>query len=243
MHGLGFCPVVWYPFMRGCQPVNVFDGKAIHAQITDEIRQHDIAISQRHRGALLSEGQIVEIGVEAGYNPTAELGRVALVQSTERGGPASADNPLKGAYFDTASNTPHARKRGPGYTWQYPDPLTKVEWLAYPTSSLEAQDNNARDLRMKLMESLGVVLLDPESIKFAATTSGKSLEAIRERQIDRCDQYRDDLHDCFLMPSVQMQLRIALKTGAGLQVPGIEKVLPILSKFETPDVEPAVAAA
>ena len=242
-HGLGFCPVIWYPFMRGCAPVNVIDGKAIHAQITDEIRQHDIAISQRHRGALLSEGQIVEIGVEPGYNPTSELGRTALVASTERGGPVSADNPLKGAYLDTASGTQDARKRGPGYTWQYSDPLTKVEWLAYPVSSLEAQDKNAKDLRMKLMELLGVVLLDHESMQGIRQLSGKFVESIRERQVDRCDQYRDDLLDNFLMPSIQMQLRIALKAGAGMQVPGIEKVLPVLSKFETPDVEPASAAA
>jgi hypothetical protein len=241
-HGLGFCPIVWYPFMRGCVPVNVIDGKAIHATVTDEIRQHDIAISQRHRGALLSEGQIVEIGVEPGTNPTSSLGRVPLVGATERGGDSGADNPMRGGYFD-GTTTQSARMRGPGYPWQYSDPNTKVAWLAYPVSSLEAQDKNAKDLRTKLMELLGVVLLDHESMQGIRQLSGKFVESIRERQIDRCDQYRDDMQEGFLMPSIQMQLRIALKTGAGLQVPGIEKVLPILSKFETPDVEPSSVAA
>lgn len=241
-HGLGFCPVVWYPFMRGCVPVNVIDGKAIHATVTDEMRQHDIALSQKHRGALLSEGQIVEIGVDADHNPTG-LGRMPLVRSTEQGGAPSADNPLRGGYFDGATSTQNARKRGPTYPWRYPDPQTKVDWLAYPTSSLDAQDKNAKDLRTKLMELLGVVLLDHESMQGVRQLSGRFVESIRERQIDRADQYRDDLQEGFLMPSIQMQLRIALKTGAGLQVPGIEKVLPVLQKFETPDVEPSRAAA
>lgn len=70
-HGLGFCPVVWYAFMKGCQAVNNIDGKAIHASLKDEIFGHDLALSQKHRGALLSEPQIVEIGVAQGYNPTA----------------------------------------------------------------------------------------------------------------------------------------------------------------------------
>lgn len=241
-HGLGFCPVVWYPFMKGCVPVNVIDGKAIHATVTDEMRQHDIALSQKHRGALLSEGQIVEIGVDADHNPTG-TGRMPLVGSTENGGAVTQDNPLRGGYLDGSGSSQNARKKGPTYPWRYPDPMTKVEWLAYPTSSLEAQDKNAKDIRTKLMELLGVVLLDHESMQGIRQLSGKFVESIRERQIDRCDQYRDDLQEGFLMPSIQMQLRIALKTGAGLQVPGIEKVLPILSKFETPDVEPASAAA
>jgi hypothetical protein len=240
-HGLGFCPAVWYPFMRGCVPVNQVDGNAVHAGLLDEIQAHDIALSQRHRGALLSEPQICEIGVVPGYSPT-EIGSKPLVPATAKGGKIGPDNPeLTGAGYGSPSPG-KARKKGPGYPWQYSDPSTKVELLCYPGEALKAQDDNARDLRMKLQEALCVVFLDPESIKFASTTSGKALEAIKQKQLDRCDQYRDDLRDNFLLPSVDMQLRIAHKLGKGLRVPGVSKVLSLLQKFDDGMDKPQSAA-
>lgn len=230
-HGLGFCPVIWYPILRGSQAINVIDGQAIHALLTNEIQGHDIAISQRHRCALMSEPQPVEIGVDADHNPT-EPGRAADVQATEHGGRITAANPQKGTYDTGGSASGPVRKKGPGYVWRYPNPDTKVEYLSIPPEALKAIDDNARDLRIKLQEALGVVFLDPENIKFAATTSGKALEAIKQKQIDRCDQYRDDLRDNFLLPSVDMQLRIAHKLGDGLKVPGAKDVQALLGKFD-----------
>ena len=81
---------------------------------------------------------------------------------------------------------------------------------------------------------MAVVFLDPENIKFAVTTSGKALAAIKQRQLDRCDQYRDDFADKFFEPSVSMQLRIAqviLARGEKLRVPGSKKIKPFLDKF------------
>jgi hypothetical protein len=227
-HALGFCPVVWYAFMKGCAPVNVIDGRAIHALTTDEILQHDIARSQWHRCALMSEPQMCEIGVVPGYNPT-DIGRTAVIPSTEHGGKAGPNNPTVGHW--EIGKPVSARKKGPGYVNQYPDPNTKVEMLETPAGALEAQQVNTSDLRLKVQEALCVVFLDPENIKFAATTSGKALEAIKQKQIDRCGQYRDDLRDRWLRPNIDMQLRIAHRVGKALKVPMITKVLPILSKF------------
>lgn len=230
-HHLGFCPVVWYPFMKGCQPVNVIDGQAIHALTTDEILQHDIGRSQWHRCALFSEPQQVEIGVTRGYNPTGE-GRLPMIQATEHGGYQSPSNPSRGGYIiDTANEG--ARKKGPGHVLQFPDPETKVLMLTTPADALEAQHVNVSDLRLKVQEALCVVFLDPENIKFAATTSGKALEAIKQKQLDRCGQYRDDLRDRFLLPSIDMQLRIAERVGDSLKVPLIKQVLPMLRKFNS----------
>jgi hypothetical protein len=72
------------------------------------------------------------------------------------------------------------------------------------------------------------VLPKPAEFKFAGAVSGKSIEMIRQRQYDRCDQYRDDLANNFLRPTVEMQLRIAERCADSLKVPGIQKVLPIL---------------
>jgi hypothetical protein len=237
-HRLGLCPVVWYPFMRGSAPVNQIDGHAVHALILDEIQAHDIAISQRHRCALYSEPQICEIGVEGGYSPTA-TGYQAMVPSTPQGGHPSPHNPINGGW---GGQGPPARKKGPSHVWQYPNPLTKVETLTIGKDALEAQAANASDIRIKLQEALCVVFLDPESIKFAATTSGKALEAIKQKQIDRCDQFRDDLKDNFLLPSVNMQLRIAHTVqarGERLDVPGAKEAQKILDGFADPSKRPA----
>jgi hypothetical protein len=216
-HGLGFCPVIWYPFMKGTAPVNRIDGHAIHELLLDEIQAHDIALSQRHRCALLSEPQPYEIGVEPGTNPTSS-GRQAGVPSSASGGMVTHQNPLEGTYQYELGINQGARKKGPGYVWQYGSPDTKVGALTIGSDALKAQDENARDIRIKLMESLGVVLLDPESIKFASTTSGKALEAIKRRQLDRADKYRDDVADNFLIPTVNMQLQIASVLGNRLAV-------------------------
>ena len=228
-HGLGFCPVVWYAFMKGGSAVNVIDGKAIHHQITDEIFAHDMALSQWHRSALLSEPQMVETGVTAGYNPT-DPGRVAEVPSTLEGGHVTGDNPRNGGYRTDDGQKP-ARKKGPGYVWTYPDDKTKVYSVAIPGEALRAMEENAKDKRLKLQELFSVVLLDPEHLKVANELSGKALAALKQKQIDRCDQYRDDLNDCFLLPSIEMQLRIA--QVARPNVPNLEAALPLLASIPT----------
>jgi hypothetical protein len=67
--------------------------------------------------------------------------------------------------------------------------------------------------------------------------SGKALQAVKQRQVDRCDKYRDDFEDGFLKPSIDMQLRIAQRVGKLLRVPGSADVAKALAKFqqEAPD--------
>lgn len=234
-HSLGFVPVVWYAFMRGCQPVNVIDGKAIHQWITDEIQAHDIARSQWHRGALYSEPQIYEIGVEPGYNPTG-TGRTAMVPATEHGGPVTPDNPIRGNFLEGQA-TREARKKGPNHVYQYPNKDTKVGCIEYSAGALKAQQDNCSDLRIKIQESLCVVFLDPENMKFASTASGKALEAIREKQLDRCGQIREDFRDGFLVPCLKMQLRLARKLGKALKVKGLPEAIAALGADEDIEIE------
>lgn len=235
-HNLGFVPCVWYAFNRGTQPVNVIDGRAIHQWVTDEIQAHDIARSQWHRGALYSEPYRYEVGVKPGYNPTGS-GRVALVPTTEHGGATSPNNPMRGAFVDPEQEGKQgARKQGPGYWGQYPTGAT-VDQLVYPGDALKVQQDNCADLRIKLQEALAVVFLDPENIKFAATTSGKALEAIKQKQLDRCDTYREDLRDNLLVPAVKQQLKIAQKLQGGLKVPGVDEALTLMSGITDPVIE------
>jgi hypothetical protein len=250
-HGLGFCPAIWYPFMKGSGPFNQLDGHAIHAGFEDQVQGLDIALSQKHRCALLSEPQPVEIGVIPGTNPTAEMGRAANVPSTEHGGPQPGSPSYTGGdpgratgsyMYDSPARA--ARKKGPGFIWSYPNEKTSVEMLAFPDSVLKGMQDHCEDLLQKLEESLAVVFPKPGQFKGTGVVSGRAIEQSKQRQYDRCDKYRDDFGDRFINPSIDMQLRIALKAREQLRVPGIKQALPILDRFDQPTADPnAVAAA
>lgn len=232
-HGLGFCPVVWYAHNRSCERINDYDGHAIHESLCDEIRAHDFAISQRHRAALYAgDPIIVEIGVELGSNP-GQRGRTAGIPSTPKGGDASGTNQVNGAY--QVPQVKLARRKAPGVVWQFENPETKVEILTLPEGALKAIDDNANDIRVKLCESLAVVILDPENIKFASTTSGKAIETLKQRQLDRCDSYRDDAGENLLLRTVGLMLRLVAKLGEALRVPGLKGAMPALGKLLAAD--------
>lgn len=232
-HGLGFCPVVWYAHNRACERINDFDGHAIHESLCDEIRAHDFAISQRHRAALYAgDPIIVEIGVELGSNP-GQKGRTAGIPSTPKGGDPSGVNQVNGAY--QVPQLRSARRKSPGVVWQYENPETKVEILTLPEGALKAIDDNANDIRVKLCESLAVVILDPENIKFASTTSGKAIETLKQRQLDRCDSYRDDAGENLLLRTIALMLRLVSKLGVSLRIPGLDGALAALSKLVAKD--------
>ena len=232
-HGLGFTPVVWYPFMKRCSIVGEYDGQPIHTHLYDEIRAHDMAVSQRHRAALYAgDPQTIEIGVEPGISPTAK--REVGHPSSPAGGTATepkGDNPQNGVYAAPGARQ-MGRRKGPGEAWQYPSPDTKVTQLTLPAGALQSIDDNAHDIRTKICQSLAVVFMDPENVKFAATVSGKALETLRQRQLDRCDQYREDLADGLILPSVHMLMRIAQRQAANLRVPGLRRAVAMLSRFE-----------
>lgn len=220
-HDLGFCPVVWYPHMKGCSAYNDFDGRAIHETLTDEIRAHDFSLSQRHRAAIYAgDPQWTEIGVEAGFNPTGE-GRKAEVRASRTGRPGDE---AFGAYVSAPANGGKARKKGPGAVWQYPgkNPEVKVELHTLPADALIALNDHAKDLRSKLAEALGVVFLDPDSLPNESRLSGRALESFKARQLDRVDYYRADFGDRHLLPSLGMLIRISL--AKSLPIPGLDVV-------------------
>lgn len=208
-HGYGYCPVVWYAHLRGCAVVNEFDGKAIHANLTDEIRAHDFALSQRHRAALYAgDPQWTEIGVEPGFNPTSS-GRRASVPASLNGRPGDAPT---SSYEEATPSESKVRKKAPGTVWQYggKNPEVKVELHTLPADALAAIDAHAKDLRAKICEALGVVFVEPESLPNESRLSGKALESFKSRQLDKVNYYRADFGDHLVAPALGMLIRIAL---------------------------------
>lgn len=221
-HGFSFCPVIWFPHLQGCAITNDFDGRAIHERLTDEIRGHDFALSQRHRAALYAgDPQWTEIGVDPGYNPSS-AGRRPEMRASLNGRPGEA---ATGSWVsDKPSHGGKARKKSPGDVWQYggKNPEVKVELHTLPGDALIALDNHAKDLRTKLTEGLGVVFLDMESMPNESRISGRAFEALKARQLARVDYYRSDFGDKFLLPAIGMLIRIAVETG--MKFDGLEKI-------------------
>lgn len=234
-HGLGFCPAVWYPFLRSCSIVGQIDGDAPHANILDEIRAHDVAASQKHRAALYAgDPQWTECGVELGSNPS-QAGAIVPTLMTAHGGEPSSDNPIIG-HVAGGGGQQTGRKKHPGTVWQYEDKETKVTLHTLPPGALEALERHGTDLRMKLMQALAYVPLDPDSSKvMRGSLSGKALESLRERQLNRDDRIRDDFGDGFIKPSISMLLRICKVKGAGLRVRGLKGATDVLNQFDRGD--------
>ncbi len=239
-HGFGFCPAHWYPFMRGCSVVNDYDGIALHAHLLDEVRALDFALSQRHRAALYAgDPQWTEIGVELGSSPT-PTARSGSLPATANGGKPSASNPVT-THFADPPKARKGRKKSPGDVWQYEDPTTKVTLHTLPGDALKALTDHAADLRLKIAESMAVVFMDSEHIKMGSTMSGKALEALKARQLDRCDQYRSDVEDHLVTPTLEMLLRVAYAVPPkSLRLAGLTKALPIMKAWDVSDAIPVV---
>ncbi len=227
-HGLGFCPVIWYAHQKGCSTVVDFDGHAIHACLLDEITALDFTLSQKHRAAMYAgDPQWTEIGVEAGTNPSPGGRNPRSMPATMTGGPVSASNPVVGHY--TTPSRGNVRKKSPGDVWQYENPETKVQLHTLPGDALTSLDNHAKDLKLKICEALGVVFIDPMDMPRGGELSARAIAALKARQLDRCDAYRSDFGDLCLRPLVNMLFRLIVARPDGLKLPGLKKVLPLLS--------------
>lgn len=233
-HALGFCPVVSHLFRCVSSIVNVTDGHAIHERVTDELDAFNYEASTRHEGAMYSLPQKIEIGVQPGYNPTGEV--VITTPSSVRGGAVNpVSNPATGHYISAGgkSRPPMgARKQGPGHVWQYENENAKVQQLELNPGALEALANTMADLRARICESLAWVPLNPEEIKFAAALSGKALERLMARQLNRVAKDRDGFGKGYLLKSYCMLLRVAQRLGPQqLRTRGLKKAKSILDSF------------
>lgn len=234
-HGLGFCPVVWYAHMVASTTAEQSDGRAIHARVLGEIEALDVALSQWHRAAFYSGDPQ---GYEAGVDSQGAFGDAARTHDPNRiwstrgpgSGGMSDKNPVIGEYVPAiASAQKPARKKGPGVWWSYPNAEVKVGLLTLPGDALKCIEENARDIRDKVAESLGVVFSDPEMVRFASALSGKAQQMLRQRQLDRCDQYRDDMDDGLIVPTVHLLLRVCRKVA--VKSKAIRKTIAILSRL------------
>jgi hypothetical protein len=234
--------VVWYPRDRHTFHGGEVDGHAIHAGCLNNIEAHDFALSQRNRAALYcGDPQRWESGVDRGDG--GPIGRIAATSGKDAA-QLAADNAktAKGwtASDGSALNSTRGpvKRRGPGIVLSSSNPDAKFGLLTLPPDSLDAIDGNAKDIRAKVQESLGVVDINLAEAGIAKDASGKALELLHRRQIDTDNRIREDFGDRCLLRGVQMLLRIILVHGrrypGGLYLKNLATVLPILERFERP---------
>jgi hypothetical protein len=228
-HGLGFCPVHWYRHMRGTSVAGDIDGHAIHEKLTDEITALDYCESQVVRAVLYTTDPILlEIGVDQGFNPTGDGERRSIMLPGDPESMAQWQRPPT-----SAADARKGRKRGPGLAYQYPNAQSKVQFLTLPEGAMAAAEKNALRLFAKIAEAMHWLPIDPKDMMSGAQLSGRSLEWLHKRQVDYDVEIRTDFGDNAMLPAVDLVLRVVHKLGptGGLYLPGLAKVLPILTKF------------
>ena len=238
-HGLGFCPVIWYPFMRKCASAQTVDGVAIHDDQLREIDCLNMSLSQKQRASIVSgDPQAYETGVGPDENPAPMGGATRGTVDPQAAGPDGKpigvfkSVPTGGPQFGPAGNR---RMRGAGVMWRYTNEHSKVGYLELGQHALTGIAEHAHDLRGKLSEAFWAVLIDPTELRMHAALSGKALAFLYSRQTAFDDGVRDDFFDNGLSPLVSMLLRMVYVLGSrnpkSLYLPGVVKVLPVLSNF------------
>lgn len=235
-HGLGFCPVVWYQHDAECSTVAEIDGRAVHARLLDELDALNFALSQRHRACLYAgDPQLVETGVDEDVQqPMGQHSTSALFPPM--GG--SAVEPDRGAWRspmvppNSVGTAGVGRKKGPGVIYRYPSEKSKLTLLTLPGDALKSVEDNAKDLMVLLREALAYVSTDPGAMKLSGDISGRFLEWLYRKQLNRCDETRTDFGDHCILPVVDMLLRIVKAKAYGLHLKGAKRLAEVLQKFE-----------
>ena len=130
------------------------------------------------------------------------------------------------------------RKKGAGELWSYESADVKVDLKCLPPSALEVLERDRDDLRHNIDDALGWVR-DREpgaqggGIRFTGL-SGEALKWMYQRQLSRCDTYRQDFADGWLLPVIRLALRIVLAHASrpeAIYLAGVKEIAPLLQRF------------
>jgi hypothetical protein len=243
-HGFGFCPVIWYRFDRRCPKAGETDGRAIHAQLLGKIDALCRACSQHNRAGLYAgDPSLVEIGVDTKHvaAPTGQLARpVAEFDHVTKDGQKQTQT------WNLRGGAPQVGcKSGVGVTRRYPpnDGKVEVKLMTLPADALDSLAKDRDDLRSQIAEALCWVRADMSTmtgprgggINFN-TVSGVALRWLFRKQTARCDSYRDDFGDGWLLPVVGLLLRIVRHYAGrdGLYLAGAAEIGALVGRFLLP---------
>jgi len=231
VHNLGFVPARWIRNASNEGETGI-DGFSLYGEFLDEFDALNFALSQRHRGInTLGTPQPYETGVAEDDGPGAK-GRTSIGYS-----PSDPENKSP---HGGAATTP-ARKGGPNQIWSYEGKDVKVGLVETTGKAFEAATSHVNDIRSRLLESMGVVLVSVSEVMGktqAGQMSAKFLELAYEPLLALVDEMRCSWWTGALKPLLELLMQWTIKIdGKGLLIPGAEKAAKLLGKFyvETTD--------
>lgn len=248
-HHLGFCPAHWYGLGLRQISREEYDGDAIHKTLTDEIDALNRGLSQRNRAALYTgDPQLVELGVPKDHEPapTGDMSTPirAYVDASGRVVESPEVRMANAQWRVLGGGKPlgMGRKKGPGVVWRYPaigadgNGLPKVEYLTLPDGSMQAIEDDIKDIRQLICTSMSYVPLDPGSLKGLSGSgisniSGRMLEWLYQRQLIRASELREDFGRACMVPVYWLLLRVCAAKAEGVYVSGVGKIAQIVSRF------------
>lgn len=219
-HGFGFCPVLW----TRNQPethCNDIDGVSMYGDQLDEFDALNFSLSQRHRGVhYFGTPQAYETNVGTDETPAA-AGRTARGKREE--------DPIQGGAFGVTPKK--ARKAAPDQIWSYQGEA-ELGVLETSGKAFEVATKHVLDIRARVLESLNVVLMDPETA-MKQDLAGVALERLFSPMLAMVDELREYWWEHYIIKAISMMLRIIAVTGGkGLLIPGAKKLAGKLARFE-----------
>jgi hypothetical protein len=169
---------------------------------------------------------IVEIGVDKDYQQAPQS---SVWRSAHMGPGDHPDNYRWGRWEQSGAT---GTMKGPGTTWRYESPQTKVDILTLPSGALDPLVKNADDLLATVAESMAWVPTDAKQLNLGTAPSGRAFEWLHKKQIDRCLELREDFGEDCILACVGMLLRMVLATPAArVRLGGVGEVQAILGRF------------
>lgn len=228
-HSLGFVPAAWVR-NASAEGETGIDGFSLYGEFLDEFDALNFALSQRHRGiAVLGVPQPWETGVEDDDGPGA-TGRQSHGYSPGVESQGSSPSP-----HGRVSQLNPARRIGGSQMWSYRNDKTRLGLLETTGKAFEVATNHVNDIRSRLLESMGVVIVNLNEVTGRSTQghmSAKFLELAYEPLLALVDEMRCSWWDGALRPILELLARwiIAIE-GKGLLLPGADKAAKLLAKF------------
>jgi hypothetical protein len=239
VHGFGFCPVLWLRNMPDCAHGDI-DGASIYGNLLAEFDALNFALSQRHRGIhYFGTPQRYETGVGEDEEP-ADMGRNAHDLPGYTAGKASA-----GPHGSTA---PKVRRLAPDGVWSYKSPEADVGLVETTGKAFEVTSLHVEDIRSRVLESMGVVLINQSNILGGATggskeMSGRFLRLAFGPMLNLIDELRESCWWPHLQSLIAMVLRIVASRADGeVTAPCAKDVAALGAKLLTTDAPIALTA-
>lgn len=221
IHGFGFCPVIWHR-NSPCTGDTGVDGSPLFEGVENEIRELDLAHSQRNRNSQYNaEPQMVVSGVDP-EKPLSDSGPM----------PSS-----KGSWFSRVFDenkrdvtaTAFGIKKSPAKIWKVPvnADAKLVESSGAGAKIVEA---NEQALKRLILELKGVVIASPEVI--SGNASAELLRAIYDPMLNVAAQYRDEYGDvlCKLLNMLLRVCAIVCAQGQTVLVRGVKGIASVMAK-------------